>query len=259
MADLPDIDTSQVSFIGYWNAIDDGGVPDIDPSEVTSDSSVISYDAYDNGVEGEYSLLDSNTATFRVKNDGWFVLYKDRTETFDTETEAELPGPWDVMYRWAEAEVATELQQNAFDYAMQSLQSELSNSGSITFNFGDTGLYNYEYPNATNTSLFNANPGDGGGGSFRFSYTSNTDIKWAVATARHDDDANSFSGSTSFVGDTSVTLTDTSQLSGSFGVHTGVVDLLGQGLIPNSGTEYGHDLNATTNQQYSADALFVWS
>lgn len=95
MAELPDIDTSNVSHIAYFNAIDDGGVTTIDPEEVTSAPGIQDYTLYDNGLEGTFnlqetyddiSLADSTVfpeATFRVKSDGWMVVYLDQYANFN--------------------------------------------------------------------------------------------------------------------------------------------------------------------------------
>lgn len=103
MATLPDIDTSQVSFIGYWNAIEQGGVDEAnwDPMDTSSYSNVQTVESYDNGIQGDVTLPNNGrTARYRVKTDGWVVAWIDRTE--DTILNVSSPshpfGPWDVTY-----------------------------------------------------------------------------------------------------------------------------------------------------------------
>jgi hypothetical protein len=189
MGDLTDLDTSSVGFISYWNAIDSGGVSSIDPSEVTSASGVTTYTLYDNGVEGGYNLLDGKEATFRVKDDGWVIVYLPDSSQDTAHDHAGSPshGQWDVIPNWSDPKTTgPSISKNALERAIASLKAEFSNSGSMTYNSSDVGLYTYEFTDATNITLF-SNQGQEASGfqgtwsdSMSLQYTSDTDIKYAA-------------------------------------------------------------------------------
>jgi len=189
MASLPDLDTNNISFISYWNAIDSGGLADISPEEVLSDNNIQEYTLYDNGVEGTYRILTGRDVGFRVKNDGWFAVYIDRTERFKlnvgfSDTPApnselvDIRGPWDIANDWTITnDATTDVVQNALERAINSLQSQLSNSGSVNYDVPDVGLYNYEYPDATTLTNLTAAQRNIDLG---FTYTSDTTRYWHI-------------------------------------------------------------------------------
>lgn len=110
MADLPDLDPSNIGFLAYYNVLDNGDTSDSNwnPEDVTSytsdsdDTEVTNYTIYDNGVDGELnhykdfgvqSTEDRSHAgttenvSFRAKSDGWVLLYtKPRSEAMQTAT-----------------------------------------------------------------------------------------------------------------------------------------------------------------------------
>jgi len=163
MADLPDVDQSTVSFLAFWNAISDGEADSVDPSEVTSASRITSTTSYDNGVEGDYTLKNSRTARWRVKTDGWFVVWLDRTHDLSNNRDDHDILYWNGVKDIPDTDTypsvgqteRPDLQQNAMADAIQDLQSQLSNSASITFNHTDVGLNNYERSEATTTTMLN--------------------------------------------------------------------------------------------------------
>jgi len=263
MSDLPDLDTSQISFLAYFNAIDQGGVQAIDPEEVTSAAGVQSTTLYDNGVEGTIDMtphsngFDNVYGTvdtyFRVKSDGWIVAYLPRGEQFGQEVDTDhdkdettspgypvsrLSGWWRYAPQWMGSGTITgnqytaDGQNHGLARVINALRQELSNSGSISYSASDVGLYNYETEAAASTVLSavadtNNNP------PFGFSYTSSTTLHKAVACWAVTDDSGSWVGR--FNGTGLVDCTDSNEQ------EAGVIDLLSRGLIPNSGTEYQHE------------------
>lgn len=181
MADLPDLDTTSIEFIAYWNAIDQGGVDAIEPEEVLTDGNISAYAIYDNGVEGTYNSTTGRTITFRVKNDGWFVTYFDRTENFDIDVtdQTTIRGPWDISNNWTDSGHDT-ITRNTLERAISSLQNQLPNSGDIGYNDADVGLYNYNRSTATTITLLSHR----GSNDASFSYTSATDRIWHVIAAK---------------------------------------------------------------------------
>lgn len=205
MADLPDIDTSDVSFIAYWNAIEQGGSVDDsnwDPGETLSYNAISSSTTYDNGVNGTISLQHNRTANFRAKDDGWIVAYLDRQEDLEQDASYHPPGPWDIMRGWAvgiqdtiyssDAGEEPHTQRGTFNLdaltnIVQGLFQETSVYGetNVSFSASDVGMYNYEVP-GTNLSFMSAGYDNivyhNGKGSYEnsqsgsMSYPSGTDI-----------------------------------------------------------------------------------
>lgn len=252
MADLPDIDTSGIAFFAYWNAIDQGGVGSIDPSECLTDGSINSYTTYDNGVQiDSYSQSPNRTIKARVKNDGWIVAWMERT-TIDlaVNTTSTPDGPWDVAQNVHSINNG-DVQNNHLERTINSLVSNLSNSGSMTYNTGDVGLYNYEYPSASNTSTFSYTATDydeyNSGG---ISYTADTDLvgAWTVGY-RTGIDYNTY---VKFDGTNALNVSSDNNYHGS-------LDLLANGLLPNSGTEYQMDVgNVNGNCNAAGDTVIMW-
>lgn len=178
MSNLPDLDTGSAGFVAYWNAIDQGGVSSIDPEEVLTDGSVVQYTVYDNGVSGTTTLGNGRVANFRVKNDGWFVVFFPRGENFEIQqTDRDLvTGSYDIIHNWNVLDSGSTISPDALSRGIQSLQSNLSNSGSITFGYSDVGIYNYEYDNATTITCLAQSLSDGSSGTEHpeFSYTAET-------------------------------------------------------------------------------------
>lgn len=154
MAELPDINTSEVSFIAFWNAIDSGGVSSIEPEDALTDGSIQNYTLYDNGWEGDYSLENGRTAKVRIKSDGWLVAYLDRTEYYDqSASRPDVNGPWDA-FEWNVSGDTFDITNNSLERAIASLQGQLSNSGDIGYVSGDVGLYDYSRSDYTGWAVY---------------------------------------------------------------------------------------------------------
>lgn len=235
MSDLPDLDTSQISFIAYWNAIDDGGVSSIDPEDVIADGNINEYTLYDNGVHIDRYSIGPREIEARIKSDGWIIAYLDRTNNPATNTSPPPSGPWDIISDWETRSVNSG--QNKLSRAIDGLQSEFTNASQITFSYSDVGLYNYEYPDATATTILQTS---GNYPSGSFSYTASTTIKDAYTTAYIDSELDR---EATFEG---VLVTKTGNY--------GVVDLLEQNLIASSGTTYNVD-----GRDGQLAVILVWS
>lgn len=245
---LSDIDTSQVSFIAFWNAIDSGGVSDIDPTEVTSEPNIQDFTLEDNGVDITYqdpTLGHARQYNARVKEDGWFVVWIDRSATFAVNQGNETAGPWDVLNNWTRGGTAA-LNQNILERTINRLQAELSNSGSITYDPADVGLYNFEYPDATTMTVLAHDEGsDGSIANRTFQYTSSiTRDYWVfVAACGGGDDTGENNRSASVVWQPSgVNVTMASDNGPGWG-SWGARDLLDNGDIPDALTTYEADIN----------------
>lgn len=188
MADLPDLDTTAISFVAFWNAIDQGGVDAIDPEDCLSDGAIQEYTLYDNGWEGEYTLPGTgNDATVRVKSDGWFVAYLDRTEVY-TQTVGDpsnIPGPWDVLFDWTNpSSTVSDLENNTLERSINALAQELDNWDDILYVDSDVGLYDYWVSDADEYVLFSDHINDQGSTvELGFLYSSKVIHKAVVAGA----------------------------------------------------------------------------
>lgn len=261
MADLPDLNTSDIGYIAYWNAIDQGGVPSIDPSTALSDSGIVDYTLYDNGWEATYNAQHGQV-TVRVKTDGWIVAYQNRSterDEFARDVGTVQRGSWDVIRGWAGGHQG-DLVQNQLERVVQSVASNLDKWDSISYASADVGLYNYEFPGATSTllsqSVYSTGPDDTA--SPGFLYTTDTDIKYAVAVAASDADGNSWeNGDAIFEG---VTLLQFGDWDGHrfFGTY----DLLANGAIPNADTEYTASMSTKSDDtawsRVGLSILSIW-
>ena len=182
MSDLPDIDTDDVSFIAFYNAIEQGGASEIEPEQVLDQ--LESYTTYDNGFEGTYEIGRSTypqVLTVRMKTDGWVVAYLDREENYNQNIQpgvenAELlvRGPWNVI-DWLNKSAS--LEENTLAKTINSLCDNLDNSDEITFFYEDVGLYNYAYENAEAVTVMGLS---GSSGTLSFA---NLNILWQAAAA----------------------------------------------------------------------------
>lgn len=265
MSDLPDINTSNVGFLAFWNALDDGQVSDIDPDEVTNSGRVSNAVFYDNGLTFDYQIPLQNqdrTVSGRCKEDGWLVIYMDRTLEIDRNvnyTNTLPQGPYDLMDNWQQVDTRDNQDEpnssvitNNLARGINHLQGQFSNSANISFNYSDVGLYNYNHTGATTTTCFSVATWGGTGGTFEFSYTASTDLYEVLATGACTSDDNLDQQTVSFEG------TQLAQVaSDPYDAEFGVVDAIAGGLVPNAGTAYGHDISS---QGYDTrgDVLTVW-
>jgi len=230
MTTLPDLNTANVGYIAYWNAINDGQVGSINVSDTLSNSNITQYTLYDNGWVGRYRCPTGRVLSARVKQDGWFIVYTDRTNSFTTHTGSKPVGYWDIVNDWSAQDGSTQtMTNNSFERSIHSLQSNLSNSGTITYNPTDVKLYNYQYPNAGTSSIMSVqdNKHDYGSRPATFTsdviYTDRVTLEYASAQA-----SCNYTGTVAFEG-YSITGGQNSY---------GSVDLLANNLISNPRTLY---------------------
>jgi hypothetical protein len=238
MANLPDLDTTQVGFIAYWNALDDGGVAAIDPEEMLDDSNINSYTLYDNGFVASYSNpVNSLPVTVRAKTDGWITVHTDSGGNFNASGERDpgrsfldCSGWWNIATGPNRSTGGASLTNHVLRQSIGRLQGFLTNSGSITYNSGDVGLYHYEFPDATNTTLAYVDQNGDNSSSGGISYTSTTTID-AVA-------AFGYANSKEFI-DQALSSFEGVELADAYeGTVFGSLDAVENNLVGSSGTEY---------------------
>ena len=201
MATLPDLDTNNIGYIAFWN-FKDNMASTFDPATALNSPRLISYTLYDNGWEGEFEIgtwsdsvsVSNPTATARVKNDGWVIVYVDRTnEHLDTGTDAHdfdrtddtvasFPdGYYNLAYNLnAGGNVGTPY-HNSFQEAIRDLASNLDNWQSNDWNYSDVGIYNYEYSNASATTIVGYQQD-----TYSVGFTSGTNIHYASIASLSD-------------------------------------------------------------------------
>lgn len=170
MSDLPDIDTSEVSWLGYWNAIEDGGAPSINPEDALDTAGLAEVDIYDNGWEAtidgdEMSVSGITNHKLRIKEDGWIVCYFPFRGDYDSGFDSsELAIQSSMSYYWDEGALPSEHGiidnwQSSYTNLDSTIWDTISRVAgnldvSTSRNREDMGLYNYNYPDATHRSLF---------------------------------------------------------------------------------------------------------
>jgi len=197
MATLPDLDTSAIGIIAFWNALDHG-VPEIDPTDVLACPNIDTYTQYDNGVQGtmHLDLHDGSDLpiNFRVKGDGWFITWFPRYSVPEPDqidiveawfTNASDPnGYYNLLWDWTDYGNNITPQQSALERAIYTLAQYLDNWAAITYSETDVGYYSYHFSDATGIyqdSEQETGPGasmDGG-----LSYTSDVSLYYARACA----------------------------------------------------------------------------
>jgi hypothetical protein len=294
VSDLPDIETGQVSFIAYFNAIDQGGVQSIDPEEVTSDAGIESATLYDNGVDGTYDLTHVSSGftndngpvecQFRVKSDGWMVAYLDQSEEFNQNVlgnagesgtyppypvDSGVTGWWRLDPQWAgvgenyQGGTPPDGVNHGLARTINSLRGEFSNSGSISYSASDVGLYNFQYSDATAHTLLTSiveNYQGGAGGPWGFSYTGSTTIEAAAMAGGIIADLYDGDLEMSFENTKLVKASDITNDHPTKGF--GVINPVSRGLIPNADTTYEHHMTIKDGGDYRTEiptAYLLWS
>lgn len=255
MADLPDLTTGDIGFCAYWNAIDQGEVGSVDPEEALSDGRIEEYTLYDNGWEAEsYNSVTGRDIKVRAKTDGWFVAYMDRTEEFESNvgSPSDARGPWDLGNDWTDWNNNSDFVENTLADAINSVASELENWDSISFDYSDVGLYNFEYSDSAGITGMSTQEQDYEGfpdNTSGFVYTDGTTIDWAACA-----------GSTNGSSGTTVEFEGSEVADG--GSSHGALDILDAGLIEDEGTEYQMTISGDEFEDTAyahGDVLLIWT
>lgn len=162
MAPLPDINERLVRQLSWWNALDHGA-DSFDPVALLDYVDVESWDAYDNGIEG--SLRRHEALRFRAKADGHIITYFD-------ESYGDV-NPEDLLTSFTAGDLP-DLTQTVLSEEINALRKQAPNSGQMTFNHADVGLYNFEYPDMDHYRVFARDRG-GYGGATHAEYAVNPD------------------------------------------------------------------------------------
>ena len=241
MSPLPDLDTMAIGPIVFWNFLDNSSDAELDPTEVLDHGDINSWETYDNGVEGTmWNPTSNRNCNFRVKADGWFITWFDRTNEYIQHTGTGNPpsGYWDVLYNLRSHGGGTNpLPDTTLGERINSLRQRLSNSSSATFSHSDTGMYCYEFPNANTFTMAYEQHSRTGGNYNRYafdggmSYSSNvTRFYHSVFGSGYSDNGNVDSN---FAG---IKLFNTPE----YGSECGSIDAISNNLMPSAGTVYNN-------------------
>lgn len=254
MATLPDIDTTQVGWIAYWNAIDQGGLNSIDPEDVLSAGFITSYEIYDNGIDGVGTSPNGREINWRVKNDGWFVAWMDNNETYSKNegSRSTITGHWDINPDWTSGNTrSTLMTNNNLEIRINDLARQLSNWDSSIYSSSDVGLYQYDYSSPTTATMLqiagsdnNSNYNSFNGKTANFMYTSNTTLYYGAVSGHGEGAGNA---NATFENDT---------FAGGNGNH-GSIDALNDGLIPDAEVQYTAELGSYSNAASNSVALLM--
>ena len=256
MPDLPDLPTSNISFIAYWNAIDDGEVTGIDPETALSDPNINEYTIYDNGIDiDSYTTVTGREAQARIKTDGWVIAWFDQTADYkkvDSLSKEPPRGPWELAnspWQWS----VPDLNNHTLERVIHSLQSNLDKSAGILYTDTDVGLYYYEDESADAVTFMASSAQTTK--TCGFSYTSNTTVLTAALTSINDhrnwcyvDWDSPLIAETERIVDGQLNAGNDSQ---------SAIDLQAQGLIPDPNTEYTVTLSSDTGDDPTMAVIMV--
>jgi len=251
---MPDLDTSNVGFLAYYNTIEQGGgITDLDPETALDYNRIDSYTLYDNGFEAKV-LYGDLEMTVRLKTDGWCVAYQDyRTDTFtgvNNHTRYYNLAP--SMFQFPSTDNSLDYNN---DYHSASDRTLLETRGiygtiksldswdSIAWDRKDVGYYNYAFPNQTNFTILNTTNEDEATRTYTAVRGSDTEVPYAVAAV------GSWNQNSQGYAEVDGTLIS------DFSSSAVVVDMIPQGLLP----DQGNDVQYTLDGRGTLGSLFVWS
>jgi len=229
MATMPDLPTSDVGLVSYYN-LEDNGSLDYDLTNILDLQGVDSYAQYDNGIRGTYNISFSNiptrTVNFRAKTDGWIIVWIDQSEQFygaDGDRSLIRKNLVDFFGDWTGSGI-----NNLPDTNYAQVMKDLVNAADsdLSFSASDVSVYCYSYEPATNINILGIPQGDNWS-SYTFSYTSGVNRFYEAVAAGNG--LNPDSGKGVIIEGTYVTDGENS---------VGTLDNIAEGLTPSSGTNY---------------------
>jgi hypothetical protein len=196
------------------------------------------------------------TVYARVKSDGWVIAWLDRSAEFSLDVDHGYQGDpitrtqkgwFDFADGWPTAGGQSTIKPNPLTKEIGNLIGQLDNSDVITYSTDMAGLYNYQYPDTEQVTLFTSNAN---GSTSGFSYTSDTTLHAAVAMG---------TGELNYANEPAKAFFEDVTLANAGDLTTGTYDLLANDELLQSGTEYQVSLNDGTSVQNSVHVLILWS
>lgn len=255
---LPELDTSQISWIGYWNFLDNGGTS-IDPLEAAS--AMNSYEEYTNGIQGVvtlgYNQVSPNPQIgARVKDDGWIVAWMDRktNEVNDAPAGTDVRGVHQYIYDWSSGGGNKDIDSNnALAQVIDNLKSSLSNGSAASVNYGDVGVYNYMAEGATTMTLltYSRGAGDYGSGNMSITPGSGTTLHFGWITASSGGAYGSGAPIYWARDQENIKICDDEE-------SVGTRDVVGRGEITPGETVDVYHTDGNTNSGFTINPIFLW-
>jgi hypothetical protein len=148
---LPDLKQSGVSFIAFWNQLDNGAGA-IDPPTASDAFDTVS--EYSNGIQGEiavnYGGWKTANVRARVKDDGWIVAWFPDYDIPDVRKGGGVAPNDALLLGNLKSDNFSSAGENTLERVVNTIRSSLSSSGSATYNPTDVGLYNFNAGGGTN-------------------------------------------------------------------------------------------------------------
>jgi hypothetical protein len=273
MATLPDLPTSNISLVAFWNAANNGhDLSALDETELLSAANWVDYTVYDNGVQGTFELypVAPQRVTVRYKSDGWVIAWVERTLTTgefshpaytDTPDAVTATGLVNVFPAWTwDGEPMVNLPESALTQVIGEVWGQFSNHVAAEVAPADVAYHTPVHGAATNLSMQmarwyesrNAMPG--------LSYTAATTryehisafLLWMSGVVDNaDPGVTEFPAGTPHLSHT---------YSGEREVRAAVVDTLAENLMPDPGTVYSLDVSGPVDADIKGGMyhLMMW-
>lgn len=187
---LPELDTSNIGLIAFWNHLDNGAL-EINPTDV--ENVLTSSKRYTNGIDGTYGFGFANQPTLpvnvRVKDDGWLIAWLPQTqeEVSGVGGNTLVTGYQNFHNDWTATDANGDsdiMPSNpTLERVVKALHGALANSGGSTYNPGDVAFYDYGHPSATSITQTGYSTSDFVEGSYDLTPSSDATIHHAVATS----------------------------------------------------------------------------
>lgn len=149
MAQLPSLNTDNISYISYLNV--GSSVPKSELLETVSEMET--HTEYDNGIDGTIGIgFDERSARFincRVKDDGWIISWLDRRKLGEMDDDH---GVHDLQNDWSSLGNIQPDKHN-LERGIKRLYDAIPSTDNSNYNPTDVGLYNYEFEDAEALTL----------------------------------------------------------------------------------------------------------
>ena len=257
MANFPDLVTTDIGIIAFWNALDHWVGPGANTIDPTNCVGIFdSYSVYDNGIEGYKALGSGRYFHARVKSDGWMVAWIDRTDTFAYPDKAisefgegANKGYYDILWNWFTKNVTISNTQTTLSYLISLLYNALSNSGDFSYADADVGHYCYEYPDTSVLTLMDLKATGNTSKTGNVKYTSGTTLYYAAVTG--------YAVATNI--DSRIRFAGHDIAAVGLGTNCGVADIKAEGWMPNPLTDYPLNCFGRTGTCYvHGSILILW-
>ena len=242
MSDLADLNLDEIGVMGYWNALEHGA-DYIDPEAMLddpdADATIETYETAANGMEGTLRYPSNNPLHFRVKLDGWIIIWIERD------------GPLhEMVWDWRATASTPTFPSTRFALGISELNALGDQSGS--FAPEDVGYYCPQFPTATHIKLHSEDDAL----QDEIGYVSTLDVAYwrTMAVARTITDGTTDSAAEVWLSDRKL-----AAVSGADAEDITVVDPIADGIMPHAQTRYAHDSLRVDAEATKIDHFVIYS